>query len=128
MRTSLRMTGTAYANAKVAIYLKDGDSRRSLVLVGMAADDVPELATELRSRSPSEEVDATFMGMGITDTSDFPAGSLGGILRCGRTPTGGGAACAWADGSVLGMALTPLSSDVVSLGATTLALRNAAEH
>ncbi|MEV5710455.1 hypothetical protein [Actinoallomurus sp. NPDC052274] len=76
---------------------EDGDSRTSLVFVGMSADGVPEPATDLCSRSPSEEVDATFTGMGISETSDFPVGSLGGIPRCGRTPTGGGAACAWAD-------------------------------
>jgi hypothetical protein len=128
MRKTLGTAGTAYANAKLGIYFKNADSQKSLIFIGMSGQDVPDLAEELRSRSPSEEVDSTFMGMGITDTSDFPAGPLGGTLRCGKRPAGEGAACAWADHSVLGMVMTPLSSDTVSLGATALALRNAAEH
>ncbi|GAA4639218.1 hypothetical protein GCM10023196_099960 [Actinoallomurus vinaceus] len=121
-------TATVYAKAKIAIYLKKGDTQEPLVFVGMSGDDIPELATELHSRSSSEEVDSMFLGMGVTDTSDFPAGPLGGVLRCGKGTTGASAACAWADGSVVGMVLTPLGSDTVTLGATTLALRNAAEH
>jgi hypothetical protein len=128
MRKSMGTTGTAYAKAKIAIYLKKGDAQQPLVFIGMSGTDVPELGTELRSRSASEEVDSMFLGMGVTDTSDFPAGPLGGVLRCGKGESGSSAACAWADGSVVGMVLTPLNSDIVSLGATALVLRNLAEH
>jgi hypothetical protein len=125
MRNSLDSSGKTYAKAKIGIYYKNGGSQQPLIFVGMSANDIPELASELRSRASSEEVDSMFLGMGVTDTSDFPAGPLGGVLRCGKRTT---AACAWADGSVVGMVVTPLSPDIVSLGATTLALRTAAEH
>ncbi|MEV0401005.1 hypothetical protein [Actinoallomurus sp. NPDC050550] len=128
MGNSTGTTAAVYAKAKIAIYLKKGDTQQPLVFVGMSGDDIPELRAELQSRSASEEVDSMFLGMGVTDTSDFPAGPLGGVLRCGKGTTGASSACAWADGSVVGMVLTPLSSDTVTLGATTLALRNAAEH
>ncbi|MFL6055182.1 MAG: hypothetical protein ACJ72W_20075 [Actinoallomurus sp.] len=128
MRKSMGKSGSTYAKAKIGIYLKKGDAGQPLVFVGRSGGDIPDLAAELRARSASEEVDSISMGMGVTDTSDFPAGPLGGVLRCGKGVTGGNAACAWADGSVVGMVLTPTNSDPVSLGATTLALRNAAEH
>jgi hypothetical protein len=128
MRKSMGKSGNTYAKAKIGIYLRKGNAGQPLLFVGMSGSDIPELAAELRSRSASEEVDSMFMGMGVTDTSDFPAGPLGGVLRCGKGATGANAACAWADGSVVGMVLTPTSSDIVSLGATALALRNAAEH
>jgi hypothetical protein len=60
----------------------------------------------------------------------YPAGPLGGVLRCGTGPLGGGtaAACAWADSSTVGAMLTPQGGSVESLAGTTLDLRNAAER
>jgi hypothetical protein len=120
----------AYSKAKIAIYSKDGDSAHPLIFVGMSGNDSPAIANELKSRSASEEVDSTFLGMGLGDAKDYPAGPLGGVLRCGTGPLGGGtaAACAWADSSTVGAVLTPESGSVVSLAGTTLDLRNAAER
>jgi hypothetical protein len=122
--------GEALAKSKIAIYAKNGDSTRPLIFVGLSADDSPAIANELQSRSPSEEVDSTFIGMGIGDTKDYPAGPLGGVLRCGTgtTGTGSAAACAWADSSTVGALITPANSSVPVLAQTTLDLRNAAEH
>lgn len=123
--------GTAYSKAKIAIYAKPGRSEQPLIFVGLPGRDIPELAAELRSRPPSEEVDSIFMGMGVLNAKDYPAGPLGGVLRCGKGASdgnGNAAACVWADGSVVGLVMTPLNSDVPGLARTTLALRNAAEH
>lgn len=120
----------AYSKAKIAIYAKDGDAAHPMIFVGMSGKDSPAIAQELKSRSASEEVDSTFLGMGLGDAKDYPAGPLGGVLRCGTGALGGGtaAACAWADSSTVGAVLTPQSAAVASLAGTTLDLRNAAER
>lgn len=131
MEAAQSQHGTEYGKAKIGIYQRAGDRGRPLIFVGLPGKDIPQLAAELRSRPPSDEVDSVFMGMGIMDAKDFPAGPLGGVLRCGKGNAGGtsaAAACVWADGSVVGLAMTPLSADVPGLARLTLALRNAAER
>jgi hypothetical protein len=120
----------AYSKAKIAIYSKDGDAAHPLIFVGMSGNDSPAIANELKSRSPSEEVDSTFIGMGLGDAKDYPAGPLGGVLRCGTGAMGAGtaAACAWADSSTVGAVLQPQSGGAAALAGTTLDLRNAAER
>jgi hypothetical protein len=119
-----------YAKAKIAIYTKNGNTQRPLIFVGLVGSDSPQLAEELKAQTPSEEVDSTFLGMGISDADDYPAGPLGGALRCGTGPVGGGtaAACAWADSSTVGMLIETGESGVPALAKTTLDLRNAAER
>jgi hypothetical protein len=120
----------AYSKAKIAIYAKNGDATHPLIFVGLSGNDSPAIAEELRSRSASEEVDSTFLGMGMGDAKDYPPGPLGGVLRCGSAPLGGenAAACAWADSSTVGAVLTPRSGVVTTLAGTTVDLRNAAER
>jgi hypothetical protein len=119
-----------YAKAKIAIYTRSSDAEHPLIYVGMSASDSPVIAQELKSNSPSQEVDSMFIGMGIGDAKDYPAGPLGGNLRCGKGPLSGSTAtaCAWADSSTAGLLLAPATSNVTRLARTTLALRNAAEH
>jgi hypothetical protein len=119
-----------YAKSKIAIYAKNGDATRPLIFVGLSANDSPSIAEELRTRTPSEEVDSTFLGMGLGDAKDYPPGPLGGVLRCGTGPMGGStaAACAWADSSTVGALIAPQSGSAAALAGTTLDLRNAAEH
>jgi hypothetical protein len=135
MRKSAGSEGGTYAEAvnksKVAIFTRNGDDTQRLIFVGVSGNDSPVIAAELRSRTPSEEVDSTFLGMGITDTKDFPAGPLGGVLRCGNGTVSGGtkaAACAWADSSTVGSLLTPAGIELEDLAHTTLDLRSAAEQ
>ena len=119
-----------YAKSKIAIYAKNGDAAHPLIFVGLAADDSPSIAEELKSRTPSEEVDSTFLGMGLGDAKDYPPGPLGGVLRCGTGPMSGSTAtaCSWADSSTVGAVIAPSSSGAATLAGTTLDLRNAAER
>lgn len=135
MRKSMGASGDSqyadvYRTAKIAIYSKDGDTERPLIFVGLQGSDSPQIAEELKSNSPSQEVDATFLGMGIGDAEDYPAGPLGGALRCGTGAVGAGnaAACAWADSSTVGMVIQTGGNDVKALSKTTLDLRNSAER
>lgn len=135
MRKSMNQDSTGkyadvYAKSKIAIYSKNGDTTHPLIFVGLSGNDSPTLAQELQTRSPSEEVDSTFLGMGMGDAKDYPPGPLGGVLRCGTGTMSGStaAACAWADSSTVGALITPQSGSAAELAGTTLDLRNAAEH
>ena len=119
-----------YSKARLAIYTKGGATTRPLIFVGIAAGDSPAITEELKTNSPSQEVDSMFINLGFGDAKDYPAGPLGGSLRCGKGAMSGttGAACGWADSSTSGLLLAPGTSDVAKLASTTLALRNSAEH
>jgi hypothetical protein len=119
-----------YSKARFAIYTKGGSTARPLLFIGIAAGDSPAIAEELKTNSPSQEVDSMFLNLGFGDAKDYPAGPLGGSLRCGKGSMSGttGVACGWADSSTSGLLLAPGTSGVANLASTTLALRNAAEH
>lgn len=80
---------------------------RCLVFLGFSVTDTPQVAPILRSQSPSAGLDSFMLGAGVANTRDYPAGPLGGVLRCGGKTVSGiwVTICAWADGSVLGQAL-----------------------
>lgn len=119
-----------FAKAKIAIYTRNGSTGHSLIFLGLSGSDNPAVAKELKSTSPSKEVDSAFVGMGIGDAKDYPSGPLGGLLRCGTGSVGGAsaAACAWVDSSTMGMVLVPGTRNAPALAGATLKLRNAAEH
>lgn len=133
MRKSMNEDGKdadLYAKAKIAIYAKTSDSTQELFFIGLSSSDNPAIAQELKSNSPSEEADSAFIGMGIGDPKDYPAGPLGGVLRCGVTTTQGitETACAWADSSTSGITVVANSRNTKALASTTLKLRTAAER
>jgi hypothetical protein len=99
MRRSMGRTSAVSGKAKIALYTK-GSSH--LIFFGISGADDPEIAAEL-SNSPSSSVDSVFVGGGIRGPKDYPAGSMGGVLRCAKTRQQGVslAMCAWADPSVL---------------------------
>jgi hypothetical protein len=118
LRRGMDKASSLSDKSKIAIYTK-GSSR--LIFVGISGADSPRLAAEL-SASPSSEVDSVFIGGGITNPKDYPAGSIGGVLRCGKLRQQGisVAICAWADPSALitlqasGVSVKELSSIMLS--------------
>jgi hypothetical protein len=118
------------AQAKIAIYTKNRDSTHPLVFVGLSSSDSPSIAQELKSRSLSEVADKGLMGMRIGQAKDFPAGTLGGVLRCGTGSVKGTgtAGCMWVDSSTTGMVLVAGTRNVSAVASATLKLRKAAEH
>jgi hypothetical protein len=114
------------AKMKIAVYERHGNAQQRIAFIGLAAGDHPTIAQELRSNPPSAEVDSALAAMPLTGPKDYPAGHLGGTLRC-AAGSHGGAGCAWGDGSTVGVvAGSAPSAD--ELARTTLALRNAAER
>lgn len=118
------------AAMKVGVYTQQGHAGVGLVFIGLAAHEAPDFAAQLRSQSPSGTADDFLLGLGISNATDFPAGPLGGVLRCGHaTPNGvdiGG--CIWVDASTAGMFIIPGASPDSSNAAVALAFRHAAEH
>ena len=118
------------SKAIVEVFRKNNDFDHRFVFYGYSAAAVPELASELRSTPLSQQVDQAFLGEGgIPNTSDYPAGPFGGILRCGAgtidsTPA---SMCSWADGTTTGTLLAP-NLPAADLAAIALAFRDAAEH
>lgn len=129
MRQQMEKTGPPEPGAsdkvKAALY-SNGDDQ--LIFIGLPGKDIPSLAAELRKRSASASVDQMFYGAGYSDADDYPAGPLGGALRCGKSKQGVAfAMCAWADQSTMAMVIGPQMS-LQKLAPLTLTLRNAAEH
>lgn len=96
--------------------------------MGFSTAGNPQLAALLR-RSPSAGLDGFFAGAGSANTTDFPAGPLGGILRCGVASKTGTqlTICAWTDPSVLGVTMAP-GTPPRRLASVTRGFRTAAEH
>ncbi|WP_285580512.1 hypothetical protein [Actinoallomurus iriomotensis] len=131
MRQDMAPHGGAFTHARTAIYQRRGSTEPPVVFIGLSAKDAPAVARQLRSATPSEQVDWVFEPMGIKGrTKDYTAGPFGGVLRCGRGRDEDGTmvVCAWADGSTLGMVFRSGYRSVKSLAGVTYELRNAAEH
>ncbi|GAA4626317.1 hypothetical protein GCM10023196_034080 [Actinoallomurus vinaceus] len=114
------------AKMKIAVFQRHGDAHQRIAFIGLAAGDHPTIAQELRSNPPSAEVDSALAAMPLSGPKDYPTGPLGGALRC-APGSRGGAGCAWADGSTVGVVASSVPS-ADELARTTLALRNAAER
>ncbi|MGH3373102.1 MAG: hypothetical protein ACRDP6_00035 [Actinoallomurus sp.] len=121
---------TVYDKAAIAVYEKNRDFDQRFIFLGMTAAIDPSLAEELGSNSPANEADEIFRGEGdFPNTSDFPPGAFGGVLRCGIGKVGStpSAMCAWVDGSTLGVFLAPKLS-AADLASIALTFRDGAEH
>jgi hypothetical protein len=121
------------STAKIATYERNGNPERSLVFIGLSALGGPAIAEELRTHSPAEEVDATFTSLRMSGARAFPAGPLGGVLRCGSRPidAGGGGVprtCVWADRWTIGAILAPSGTSMEMLADLTLGVRDTAER
>jgi hypothetical protein len=103
LKTALE-AGVALDSAVGAVYSGAGDAPRSVIIVG---------GTGL-FLSPGKQLDAAF-GLitdqtgGVTGVRTVPAGPLGGVMKCGTTPTDDGTmpVCGWADHGSLVVALFP---------------------
>jgi len=116
----------AFAKAKLGLFTK-GDQK--LIFIGVQGSDSPAFASELANKSPSDEVDSMFLGANVSNATDYPAGPLGGTLRCGQGVSGGTptALCGWADHSVAALVLAP-GMQPADLAPVTLAFRTASEQ
>jgi hypothetical protein len=129
------MTGKAggqglYENAKIGIYSNPPGGNPKLIFIGLSTADSPALLTSLKKSSASAQVDAAFLGAGIKDAQDFPAGALGGVMRCGHAQQSGATLhmCVWGDHATLGLVLPIDASDDAAAAAIAATFRGDAEH
>lgn len=117
----------AYAAAKIGFYTTAGAS--PLVFIGFSVGGTPQVASMLRSQPPSQGLDTFFLGAGISSTNDFPAGPLGGVLRCGQT-TRASAPVTLCLGRLVGPGgvLAEANTSENELAGVTRAFRDAAER
>jgi hypothetical protein len=115
---------SAYEAAQFGIYVNPSQLR--IVFIGFSADRSPEFAYILRSSSRADEFDGFLRGAGVSSTQDFPAGPLGGVMRCGQSPDSF-TICAWIDSSVLVMLISS-DSTPSTLATVALEFRKVAEH
>ncbi|MQY02174.1 hypothetical protein [Actinomadura macrotermitis] len=113
-------------HAKAALY-SSGDEQ--VIFLGFSVADMGGPASGAKPEEQSQLVDGIFLGGGVSDTTDHPAGPLGGVLRCGKIKSDGTAipTCAWADASVSGMLMVP-GMPIKKLAGLTVKFRAAAEH
>jgi hypothetical protein len=118
-----------YAHARIGIYSKGVADDPTLIFLGMSTTDTPALATALRITSQSGQVDSAFLGAGIKHAIDFPAGPLGGIMRCGHRDVGTTLhMCVWADHATLGLVLPIEATDDAGAASIAVTFRGDAEH
>ncbi|HTZ43376.1 MAG TPA: hypothetical protein VMB79_05890 [Jatrophihabitans sp.] len=118
----------AYRRAQIGLYQSAAGGQ--LVAVAMPASVIPQASRSALARDPGSVAAARLTENGAATEADFPAGPLGGSLKCGPHATGEAAVCAWADAATVGLVLTADQSqaDANQAAADTLSLRNAAEH
>ena len=115
---------SAYAAAPIGFYSKPGAS--PIVFIGFSVGRTPQVASILCSQSPAQGLDSFFLGAAVASTKDFPAGPLGGVLRCGHA-NATVILCAWDDSSVL-VVLAEADTNSSKLARVALAFRTVAEH
>lgn len=123
-----KVWGRACKRAKIGLYRRRNGPEQ-LVFIGFGARTYPPLTAELRSTPASGELDSFLLGAGVSQTTSYPAGPLGGVLRCGTERSSGVAVtmCAWADHSSLAI-LPETGISRNRLASLALAFRDAAEH
>lgn len=115
---------SAYTEAPIGVYSRAGAS--PILFIGFSVERTPQIASILQAQSPGPGADSFLLGAGVSSTQDFPAGSLGGVLRCGRSRNSL-IYCVWQDSSVLAM-LAEGNTTASKLAHVALAFREVAEH
>jgi hypothetical protein len=114
----------AFTKAAIGIYVNRAQSR--LIFFGFSVDRTPQIASAMHSATPGRALDDFLRGAGVSSTKNFPAGPLGGAVRCGQSRNSL-MVCAWLDSSVLVMLLEP-DTTATTLAGVTLDFRKVAEH
>lgn len=119
--------GMLWSKPMVGIYGSASTGSPSMVFIGGDGASNPKLRSQLGAAPLNVAIDGFMAGAQVSQTTDYPPGKFGGLLRCG-TLNGNEAACVWVDHSTLGtlIMLQPRSLDAAA--STALDFRNATEH
>jgi hypothetical protein len=135
MRSSVTESTSTFAggltNAKSGVYAKTTGSSSRVMFFAESAADSQALAGELSTKSATSEVDTMLLSFKVATPHTYPAGQLGGALRCGAGKTKAGnsvTACGWSDKATSALVIEPSSITGTAAAKVALALRNAAEQ
>ena len=119
--------GVVWTKPLVGIYGNASATAPAAVFIGGDGASNPRLRTQLRTSSPSLSIDGFMAGAQVPESTDFPAGKFGGLLRCGALNTTD-TACVWVDGSTVGTLILTDAPSLPEAAGMALAFRDAAEH
>ncbi|HEX4726544.1 MAG TPA: hypothetical protein VH298_02025 [Jatrophihabitans sp.] len=124
----VKSAGPMWAKPVVGIYSVSAAGSPGMVFIGGDSASNPKLRGQLKSSSSlNVAIDSFLSGAHVAQSSDFPAGKFGGLLRCGLI-NGTEATCVWVDHSTFGSLVLlhpPALSDAADIA---LVFRNATEH
>jgi hypothetical protein len=114
--------------ALVGAYITPGSAAPDLFYVGIKLSSSPAITAAVKSSGAEAAVRTLLQGTGATSSADFPAGSLGGVLRCGADPVTSQVMCMWLDSSTAGIVILSGNPSLPSAATTAVAFRAIAEH
>jgi len=123
----IKSVGPMWAKPVVGIYSSAATGSPSMVFIGGDSASNPKLRSQLGATSLNVAADEFLAGAHVAQSTDFPAGRFGGLLRCGLI-SGTEATCVWVDHSTFGSLVLlhpPALSDAADIA---LVFRNATEH
>lgn len=94
-----------WTNPKVGVYGKSASSDPEVILLGLNVADSKELTREMGTNSIEDESKEILKSAGLSDAQSYPAGTFGGVLKCGTLDEGTDklATCIWVDHSTVGV-------------------------
>ena len=119
--------GPLWSKPMVGIYGSSSTGNPSMVFIGGDGASNPKLRSQLGPNRWTCRSMAFMAGAQVSQSTDYPPGKFGGLLRCG-TINGDEATCVWVDRSTLGT-LDAATAAVAGRGRDiALNFRNATEH
>lgn len=120
----------AFANAQTGVYDKGTVASSRIMFAGVAAADSPKLTTDLTAGSAGTVENDMLTIFKVTKPRSYPAGPLGGALRCGSGKSSGTSVtvCGWTDMATSALVVEPSSLTGTTAAKIALALRKAAEQ
>jgi hypothetical protein len=120
-------SGMVWNKPMVGIYGSASTGSPSMVFIGGDGASNPKLRSQLGAAPLNVAIDGFMAGAQVLQSSDYPPGKFGGLLRCG-TVNGNEAACAWVDHSTVGTLELLHTSSLAEAASIALDFRNATEH
>jgi hypothetical protein len=119
--------GMLWTKPMIGIYGSTSTGDPSMVFLGGDGASNPKLRSQLRAAPLNVAIDGFMAGAQVSQSTDYPPGKFGGLLRCGMI-NGDESACVWVDRSTLGTLELLHPPSLAEAASIALNFRNATEH
>jgi len=123
----VKTAGPMWTKPIVGIYGSGATGSPSMVFIGGDAASNPQIRKQLGSTSLNVAADEFLAGAHVAQSTTFPAGKFGGLLKCGQI-NGTEATCVWVDHSTFGSLVLMHPPELSEAADIALVFRNATEH